>query len=89
MGNQIDDRFRNLTFERWRELARREPASRAAARQWLVAALVSSLRRAVKGRIASRPTPRSAARSLRADHYATEVSVTSDHELRSQMVQTQ
>jgi hypothetical protein len=43
MGNQIDDRFRNLTFERWRELARREPALRAAARQWLVAALVSSL----------------------------------------------
>ena len=60
MGPQIDDHFRNLTFERWRELARREPALRAAARRWLFTALVSSLRRAVDWRIASRQTPKSA-----------------------------
>jgi len=51
VGPQIDDRLRHLTFERWRELARREPPLRAAARQWLIAAVVFSLRRAVKWRI--------------------------------------
>jgi hypothetical protein len=50
MNPQIDNGFRNLTLERWRELARREPALRAAARRWLFAALVSSLRRAVEWR---------------------------------------
>jgi hypothetical protein len=49
MDAQINDRFRNLTLKRWQELARCEPALRAAARRWLFAALVSTLRRAVEG----------------------------------------
>jgi len=57
MGPQINDPFRNLTLERCRQLARREPALRAAARRWLFTALVSSLRRAVEWRIACRGLP--------------------------------
>jgi hypothetical protein len=60
MDSQIDDRLRNLNFERWRELARREPVLRAAAMRWLFTALVSSLRRAVEWLIASRPKSKSA-----------------------------
>jgi hypothetical protein len=65
MGPPINDPFRNLTPERCRELARREPALRAAARRWLFTALVSSLRRAVEWRIASRPKPKSAVAARR------------------------
>jgi hypothetical protein len=57
MGPQINDRFRNLTPEQCRELARREPALRAAASRWLFTALVSSLRRAVEWRIVGRRLP--------------------------------
>jgi hypothetical protein len=48
MNLQIDDSFRNVTLERCRELARSEQALRNAARRWLLTALVSSLRRAVR-----------------------------------------
>jgi hypothetical protein len=51
MNPQIDDGFRNVTFERCRELAWCEPVLRAAARRWLLTALVSCLCRALQFRM--------------------------------------
>jgi hypothetical protein len=59
MSMKIDDPYRNLTPERWLELIRYEHVLRAAARRWLFAALVASLRKAIESCVAPRPTPKS------------------------------
>jgi hypothetical protein len=60
MVPQVNDPFRDLTLERWQDLARRELVLRAEAKRSPFPASVSVLRRAVECCLRSRPTPNSA-----------------------------
>ena len=48
MGTHFNGPFCDLAVDRWQDIARHEPALRAAAGRWLFRALVSRLRRAVQ-----------------------------------------